>query len=116
MMRMSWRRSLCQLKGAIAELMPTADSTILSSDPRVDRPRFFCMDCDSDTYVTQQYYMLKDRLWKNVNPKVDGMLCLGCAENRLGRSLNRKDFKRTRLNALQARVCPELAARLRRRP
>ena len=85
-------------------------------DPRVDLPRFFCMDCDADTYVSQQYYVLKDRLWKRINPSIDGMLCLPCAEKRLGRSLTRRDFKNVPNNINQARVCPELAARLNRPP
>jgi hypothetical protein len=85
-------------------------------DPRIDHPGFFCMDCDVDTYVNQQFYMLKDRLWKRINPSVDGMLCLPCAEKRLGRSLSRKDFKDVRVNTAQARVCPELAERLGRDP
>jgi hypothetical protein len=70
------------------------------------------MDCDVDTYVNQQYYMLKDRLWSRIHPPIDGMLCLPCAEKRLGRSLTRKDFKNVAVNAGQARVCPELAVRL----
>jgi hypothetical protein len=74
------------------------------------------MDCDADTYVNEQYYVLKDRLWKTINPGVDGMLCLGCVEKRLGRTLGRKDFKKVPVNQAQARVCPELAARLNRDP
>ena len=85
-------------------------------DPRIDHPRFFCMDCDVDTYVNEQYYMLKDRLWKRINPSVDGMLCLPCAEKRLGRPLSRKDFKDVPLNTYQARACLELAERLARDP
>jgi hypothetical protein len=83
---------------------------------RADHPRFFCLDCDADTYVNQQYYMLKDELWKKINPSIDGMLCLPCVEKRLRRSLTRKDFKRGAINTGQARVCPELAKRLRRAP
>jgi hypothetical protein len=87
-----------------------------ATDPRIDHSRFFCMDCDVDTYVNQQYYILKDGLWKSINRAIDGMLCLGCAEKRLGRPLSRKDFKKAPLNQGQARVCAELAARLRRDP
>jgi len=86
------------------------------TDPRVDHPRFFCMDCDVDTYVNEQYYMLKDRLWRKIHPSTDGMLCLSCAEKRLGRPLTRRDFTSARLNTGQARICPELAARLARDP
>jgi hypothetical protein len=44
------------------------------------------------------------------------MLCLPCAEKRLGRSLSRKDLKDVPVNTGQARDCPELAARLARDP
>lgn len=64
------------------------------ADPRKDHPRFFCMDCDVDTYVNEQFYMLKDRLWRKINPSIDGMLRLPCAEKRLGRALTRRDFKK----------------------
>lgn len=74
------------------------------------------MDCGADTYVNEQYYMLKNRLWKRIHPLMDGMLCLPCAEKRLGRPLSRRDFKKSPVNAGQARVCPELAARLARGP
>jgi hypothetical protein len=86
------------------------------TDPRIDHPRFFCMDCDVDTYVNEHYYMLKDRLWRKINPSIDGMLCLPCAEKRLWRPLTRRDFKNLPVNAGQARVCTELAARLARAP
>lgn len=83
--------------------------------PRSDHPRFFCADCDVDTYVNQQYYMLKNRVWRRIageNPDI--MLCLSCAERRLGRGLKRDDFQRVPVNTGQARVCPELAQRLAR--
>jgi hypothetical protein len=85
-------------------------------DPRLDHPRFFCVDCDADTYANEQFYMLKDRLWKRINPSIDGMLCLPCAEKRLGRPLSRRDFKKVPVNSNQARICPELAVRLNRDP
>jgi hypothetical protein len=85
-------------------------------DPRVDHSRFFCADCDVDTYANQHYYMLKNRVWKLIAPKDAGvMLCLPCAEKRLGRSLHQDDFRRVAVNRGQARVCPELAERLRRK-
>lgn len=83
-------------------------------DPRQDHPDFFCMDCDADTYVNQQYYMLLYKVWRSINYKIDGMLCLPCAEKRLGRPLTREDFSRARINAHQAEVCPSLAERLSR--
>lgn len=58
--------------------------------------------------------MLLYRVWRSINYKIDGMLCLLCAEKRLGRGLTRQDFSRARLNAAQAKVCPALAVRLAR--
>lgn len=76
---------------------------------------FNCMDCGCDTRRNEQYYMVRNGLWRSVNPKVDGMLCLPCLERRLARGLRARDFTGARLNAAQARVCPELALRLARR-
>jgi hypothetical protein len=86
------------------------------ADPKITQLESFCMDCDVDTLANKQYYMLKERLWKRINPQLTGMLCLKCAEQRLGRALTRRDFKRIPLNTIQARLCPELAERMNRDP
>jgi hypothetical protein len=70
------------------------------------------MDCDADTYANEQYYMLRPGLWRSINHRVDGMLCLRCAERRLRRSLTSRDFTGAKVNDVQARICPELAKRL----
>lgn len=77
---------------------------------------FLCMDCGKDTNRSQKYYMLKYKLWRAIHYKIDGMLCLACAEHRLGRPLVRDDFSRAPVNEGQARVCPELALQLARVP
>ena len=82
---------------------------------RLHHPTFFCVDCDVDTYVNEQFYMLHDALWAQIASDVETMLCLECAERRLGRPLNGLDFAAVPLNEQQARLCPELAMRLRRR-
>jgi hypothetical protein len=85
-------------------------------DPRVGHPKFFCVDCDVDTYSNEHYYMLKNRVWKLIAPKDPAvMLCLTCAEKRLGRGLHRDDFRRAPVNRAQARLCPALAERLHRK-
>lgn len=76
------------------------------------RARWLCMDCDVDTYANEQYYMLRPGLWRSINHKVDGMLCLACVERRLRRGLTSRDFTDARVNEGQARVCPGLAKRL----
>jgi hypothetical protein len=54
------------------------------ADPRIDHPTFFCADCHVDTYANQQYYMLKNRVWRAIAPSDPAvMLCLPCAERRL---------------------------------
>lgn len=73
-----------------------------------------CMDCGKDTIASQEYYALKDSVWRRLNPLVLGLLCLECAEDRLGRPLYRSDFAALPLNAQYARVCPGLAERLAR--
>lgn len=70
------------------------------------------MDCNVDTYVNEQFYMLVDDLWLQFASVVVTMLCLHCFENRLGRTLRTTDFAYVALNVQQARVCRDLAVRL----
>lgn len=55
---------------------------------------FFCMDCGECTSCNGEYYMLRDSIWYSAITAMDsdGMLCIGCVERRLGRTLNREDF------------------------
>src|ERR1700742_4733660 len=75
---------------------------------------FVCMDCGVDTHATFEYYALKDTVWRRINPLKIGMLCLRCAEDRLGRPLYRSDFARLPINEESARSCLALARRLHR--
>ncbi len=89
---------------------------MLSDEEKVTLGRrgFLCMDCGSDTYESNEFYMFADELWEQINPEIDGMLCLVCAEDRLGRPLIAADFTPARVNAHQARLCPALAERMSR--
>ena len=78
------------------------------------RAAWYCMDCSTDTYESEEFYMLHRGLWKSINPQVDGMLCLACVERRLKRGLRRADFTGAPVNASQANICPALATRLKR--
>lgn len=51
-----------------------------------------CMDCGEDT--TSEYYMVHDEVWKQAtrSHETHGMLCIGCLERRIGRSLHKEDF------------------------
>lgn len=64
---------------------------------KVDKS-FHCMDCDINTGEINEYYMLKDSVWSLIVPLQDGMLCIGCVENRLGRVLTKDDFTRYPVN------------------
>lgn len=46
-------------------------------------------DCFSDS---KDYYMLKDQIWQKIHPKKSGMLCMDCAEKKLGRTLKMEDI------------------------
>jgi hypothetical protein len=49
-----------------------------------------CLDCRTETTFTkgnEEFYMVPDALWSKANPHIDGMLCIGCLETRIGRTL-----------------------------
>ena len=55
--------------------------------------RFRCVDCQTCTLCTGQYYMVKNEVWAaaGLGP-VDGMLCLDCLGQRIGREVAYDDF------------------------
>ena len=71
------------------------------------------MDCGVNAVARHECYMLKDTVWRSINPLVVGYLCFRCAEDRLGRPLHRGDFSKARLNPMFAARCA-LAERLQR--
>jgi hypothetical protein len=80
------------------------------------REAWLCLDCKKDTFISEEYYMLWHRIWRRINYKIDGMICLDCAEKRLGRPLHRDDFTKAPVNQNQAKICPELAVRMNAAP
>lgn len=46
-------------------------------------------DCSVDN---KDYYMLNDDLWLKINGKDEGMLCMDCVEQKLGRKLEATDI------------------------
>ena len=60
--------------------------------------RFFCKKCNIDTLEIKEYYMVKNEIWKKVNPELTGMLCITCLERKLGRQLKSEDFTDCLLN------------------
>jgi hypothetical protein len=60
---------------------------------------FDCADCGVDTNLNGEYYMVNDDMWETAaEDVVDGMLCIGCLEDRIGRELELKDFADVLLN------------------
>lgn len=53
--------------------------------------------CDKCKGIDEPY-MLKDWVWKQVNKKYKGFLCLSCVENKLVRYLTLNDFKEVPIN------------------
>jgi hypothetical protein len=53
-----------------------------------------CLDCGVNTLHTDDYYMLRNKIWRQIVPREQrhGMLCLACMANRLGRPLTPSDF------------------------
>lgn len=62
---------------------------------------FKCRDCRVDTADIDEYYMVQPNIWQSVaqhEPKI--MLCIGCLESRLGRTLTSEDFTDALANSI----------------
>jgi len=54
---------------------------------------FICRDCGINTLEINEYYMLKNDIWLQINGgHLKGILCIDCAEKRLGRMTTPNDF------------------------
>ena len=88
----------------------------------------YCVDCGTNTAPaiwrgkqvepalpqSWEFYWVNDKVWAAAGMhELDGSLCVGCIEARLGRRLRPKDFDLTRNENRIARnwVTPRLAAR-----
>jgi hypothetical protein len=71
---------------------PWNEHDFVDYDPEIDC-RFRCVDCEKDTSNSGEYYAVDDKVWaaSGLAPN-DGMLCLTCLEQRIGRELNVEDF------------------------
>jgi len=72
-----------------------------------------CKDCGKDTNKLDEYYMVHSSVWGAAGMETneayeqgltntrlpDGMLCIGCLENRLGRRLTPVDFTDAPINS-----------------
>lgn len=59
-----------------------------------------CRACGVDTDAIDEYFMLRNAIWDQVATDLDryGHLCIGCIEDRLGRSLVLSDFDDVNVN------------------
>ena len=57
---------------------------------------FACVDCSVNTLDINEYYMVHNHLWPIGSD--DGMLCIGCLEKRIGRTITSADFTDCLLN------------------
>jgi hypothetical protein len=72
-----------------------------------------CLDCGINTDAIDEYYMLQNEVWAQVNPGIDGQLCISCVEHRLGRTLTAADFTDGKINtSTTLRRSPKLIDRL----
>jgi hypothetical protein len=80
---------------------------------RNERVRFagICLDCRAQTLFAE-YYMVHEALWHQANPAADGMLCVGCLEERIGRMLTSADFIDAPINNPHDRKSDRLISRL----
>ena len=66
-----------------------------------DYKMFRCIDCAACTLCEYEYYMVTDQVWERSGlGGDDGMLCIGCLEQRLGRVLHAKDFTDVPINQM----------------
>ena len=79
------------------------------------RPRRLCRDCEVEIGGCRRGktsfnigYMLKNKLWRKVIDNEDGstrgLLCITCAQLRLGRKVKPSDFKPVPLNLRQGGI------------
>ena len=58
-----------------------------------------CQDCGLKSSETCEFYFLRNEIWFSI-ALGDEDLCIGCAENRLGRTLTKGDFTPCYINSL----------------
>jgi hypothetical protein len=61
--------------------------------------QFCCVDCAVDTAAIGEYYMVWPDVWERAEVAPDdGMLCVGCLEDRIERRLSTLDFMAVPVN------------------
>jgi hypothetical protein len=107
------------LEEQIEELLDVDDDT----PPVAPQIRTRCADCEVGTHTINEYYMVKDAVWRRAwvgrrqwwHDRLGlDMLCIGCLERRLGRTLAQRDFIDCPVNT-DGEEFPNKSARLRDR-
>lgn len=70
----------------------------MTPDPGPEPADTRCIDCGMETLSTEpgvptEHYSVHDHVWQQAGAGRRDHLCIGCLEQRLGRRLNRHDFK-----------------------
>lgn len=74
---------------------------------------FDCIDCKVNTLKICEYYMVKNHVWYHTGlGPCDGMLCISCLENRIGRTLLSSDFVDLPINTTKMLRSPRLISRI----
>jgi hypothetical protein len=89
-----------------------SELTLFDPEPYSIARRHHCLGCRRDTIDLGEYYMLRDEIWLQVAGPLEGMLCIGCFEERLGRALVMADFSDVPINFVRARRSQRLMSRL----
>lgn len=64
----------------------------------MSRKKWLCLDCNLDTGKAGEHYFIRDEVWHRTGLDKIGMLCVECAETRIGRVLVAADFTDCYLN------------------
>lgn len=62
------------------------------------RRKWLCLDCRVDTGKIHEHYFVQTPLWMKAVGSNRGMLCVGCLETRIGRTLKSFDFPDVHIN------------------
>lgn len=84
---------------SVAGSIPTLGAMQTYSEKYPPNDNDYCVDCKVDTLIIGEYYMLHHSVWEDTGLGLyDGMLCIGCVENRIGRQLTSDDFSNFPIN------------------
>jgi hypothetical protein len=111
---------LTETVGAPAQVEMPFPPKVGALTPPTIRTR--CADCNIGTTTLGEWYMVRDDVWEHAwagrlkrwrDAPGQQVLCVGCLEQRLGRTLDRRDFTDAKVNSpTYPGISPRLAARL----